>query len=173
MTKRTAVLRAGLNEVWDFQSLGFSILTGPSAYELFYPSHEDLPLKIMSLLLLIQIKSPTLFCSLYNLVRGRTQSVCSAWCCSSAVLASSSQPGREEGRAHFSKCFNKTTLFLPWEQNLLSWQAPSCPLDWGLTSPGPLPGSFPAATGSAEPGACFHGIPDLLHLEGTSWGHPV
>lgn len=114
MTKRTAVLRAGLNEVQDFQSLGFSVLAGPSAYELFYPSHGGLPLKIMSLLLLTQyqIKIPTLFCSLYS-VRGRTQGVCSAWCSSPAVPGSSSQPGREEGRANFSKCFNRTTLSAP------------------------------------------------------------
>lgn len=162
MTKRTAVLRAGLNEEWDFQSLGFSVLAGPSAYELFYPSHEELPLKITSLFLLTQyqIKIPTLLLTVQPRERPDWGCLFSLLLqpCSTRNLFSARQ--REEGRANFSKCFNKTPLFLHREQNLLSWQAPSCPPDPGLTSLGHSPSRFPAATGSAEPGACFHRIPE-------------
>lgn len=67
LLKEQLCLGVGLNEVWDFQSSGFSVLAGPSAHELFYPSHAELPLKISLCSfnsVSHNIKSPILFCSM-------------------------------------------------------------------------------------------------------------
>lgn len=114
MTKRTAVLRAGLNEAWDFQSLGFSVLAGSSGYELFYPSHEGVPLKRISLLLLTQYQIESLsfvHCTASGeVVPLRPRVFAQLGAAALQVPRSSSQPGREEGRANFIKCFNRMIL---------------------------------------------------------------